>query len=534
MLIKKSRNGFTLIELLIIIGVISILAAVILVAVDPIRRRAEARNASRWAEARSILEAVLEYATDNDFLPTGIDTTLRMLGTAGSGCTVACGGVTLVDDESSEFTAGTMNATQWDSANNWLELTAAGQIAGSGDFTSTIKDAGSVVSWDVISWVPQRPLYKNLPGSALSETDYATGNANMTGNRVLWHLDESAGTAAADSSGTGNGGTATGSSIVTAKLNRGRSFPGGTITDYVIKNPAVSFPTTSITTEFWIKTSDSSDGISSYATTSSDNTWLVFNSSNLTIYRGAVSTASGVAVNDNVWHHVAVTWQSSDGNVRVYKDGVSSFSGTLATGTSIGGAGSLVIAQDQDSVGGSFDSTQALGGTLDEYAVFNRVLSPTEVSDHYKRGAVRLKFHVRACDDSLCAGDTLIGPDGTTSTFYSELNSSSPSLPSFALTNVSSTRYFQYKTFFETDNSSFSPELLSATIGYGGGATSTTNDACLDLRNSLVDGYLSQMPVDERWGDDTKTYYAIRSRASGRVEVIACGAELGESISVTR
>ena len=529
---RKKNKGFTLVELLIVIGIITALAGVILIAVDPARLRAQARNSARWMEARSILESVVEYAADNDGTPPGIDTVLRMLGTAGSGCAVSCGGTTFSDDESADFSGGTFSDTQWDSGNSWLELTALGQTNGSGNYTSTVKDAGSIISWDLISWLPERPLAKNLPGSAQSETDYSSGNANMTGNILLWHLDESSGTAAADSSGTGNGGTATGSSIVTAKLNRGRSFPGGTITDYVIKNPMVSFPTTTITTEFWVRTSDSSDGLLSYASTSSDNTWLIYNSANLAIYRGGVAVSSGVSINDNIWHHVAVTWRSSDGAVIVYKDGSAAYTGTLATGTSITGGGSLVIAQDQDSVGGSFDPAQAFAGTLDEVVIYNRVLSPTEISDHYKRGAVRLKFHVRSCDDALCAGDPFVGPDGTASTYYSELNNSSISLPSFALTNVTSSRYFQYKAFFETDSASFTPELKTVTVGYGGGTA--TNDACLDLSPSLVEDYIAQIPFDEKYGSAAKTYYAIQKRTSGRVEVRACGAELDEEISVMR
>ncbi len=61
----KKQKGFTLIELLIVIGIISILAAIIYVAVDPARRFAEARNAERWSSVNAILNAYLKYTVDN-------------------------------------------------------------------------------------------------------------------------------------------------------------------------------------------------------------------------------------------------------------------------------------------------------------------------------------------------------------------------------------------------------------------------------------------------------------------------------------
>ena len=61
----KNKKGFTLIELLIVIGIIGFLAAAILVAVDPVKRIQDARNAKRWAEINGILNAVLTKQVDS-------------------------------------------------------------------------------------------------------------------------------------------------------------------------------------------------------------------------------------------------------------------------------------------------------------------------------------------------------------------------------------------------------------------------------------------------------------------------------------
>ncbi len=78
-----SRKGFTLIELLLVIGIIAILAAIVIVAINPTKQLGDARNAQRRSDVNTILNAVYQYAIDNQGnLPTNIPT-----GTARAICT---------------------------------------------------------------------------------------------------------------------------------------------------------------------------------------------------------------------------------------------------------------------------------------------------------------------------------------------------------------------------------------------------------------------------------------------------------------
>ncbi len=65
---KKSisrRLAFTLIELIIVISIIAVLAAALFVAIDPARRLHEARNARRWSDVSTMLEAIKTDQADS-------------------------------------------------------------------------------------------------------------------------------------------------------------------------------------------------------------------------------------------------------------------------------------------------------------------------------------------------------------------------------------------------------------------------------------------------------------------------------------
>lgn len=68
---RKYRSGFTLIELLVVIGILAVLLALVLVAINPARQFAQANDTQRRSDVNAILNAVNQYMAERaGALPT--------------------------------------------------------------------------------------------------------------------------------------------------------------------------------------------------------------------------------------------------------------------------------------------------------------------------------------------------------------------------------------------------------------------------------------------------------------------------------
>ena len=193
-------------------------------------------------------------------------------------------------------------------------------------------------------------------------------------------FSEGTGTTAADSSGSGHGGTLVNGPTWTAgKFGNGVSLDG--TNDYVsVANPStLNFGTSNFTLALWIKRQATGVEHTIFSKTANAS-WgsggkeFFINASNNRLGFGGFGIgelfSTGTITNDGLWHHVALTFVDSSNTITFYIDGVASGSGTLNLSADVG---SHVVKL------GGHPSGHYFRGQVDEFRIFNRALSASEV-----------------------------------------------------------------------------------------------------------------------------------------------------------
>ena len=246
---------------------------------------------------------------------------------------------TVIHNKQSDFATGTLNSGVY----------------------NRLQDTGATNNFPNIE-----TFYQELP------TDqYTTG---------LWHLNESAGTTAADTSGNGYTGAFTGTSAVTGILGIGRSFNG--TSDNITTGIGITafYTPTDGTIEVWIKPV----GVMTTVATASYTGQGIVGSTdgNSGLYRSSINGVGdylwaynwdgsekrvGVAYNANEWTHLA--WVHTGGVLYLYKNGT--LVGSTPSGNTGFGANYFL------GIGHPYASSQFFNGIIDEVRV-SKIARPAE------------------------------------------------------------------------------------------------------------------------------------------------------------
>nr|XP_006817465.1 PREDICTED: uncharacterized protein LOC102805277 [Saccoglossus kowalevskii] len=137
-----------------------------------------------------------------------------------------------------------------------------------------------------------------------------------------------------------------------------------------------------VTACIWARTVEVSGGTPfSYNIAASDNEFFLSFPEDLAIGIRALSTgATGVSINDGAWHHVCVTWNSVGGIWNIYDNSILAVDGSnFRTGLMIRSGGVLILGQEQDTLGGGFDPSQAFKGDLANFNMWDRELDGVDI-----------------------------------------------------------------------------------------------------------------------------------------------------------
>jgi len=92
-------SGFTLLEILLVVGIISVLAGIVIIAINPGKQLATVRNTERVSDLKQVNNAMQQYYIDNRSYPAVIPTTLSEICATGNlpgpQTSITCG--TLID-----------------------------------------------------------------------------------------------------------------------------------------------------------------------------------------------------------------------------------------------------------------------------------------------------------------------------------------------------------------------------------------------------------------------------------------------------
>ncbi len=159
---QKKLQGFTLIELLIVIGILAILLAITLVALNPAKQFAQSNNTKRRSDVNAILNAIHQYSADHKGLvsamnggsgiPTGTDCP-----TTDATFEISSANVNLCTDIVPTYMAALPVDPQ---TNNGSPITETGCTA----------VGGYVTNYRVFSTATNQRITVCAPGAELSET----------------------------------------------------------------------------------------------------------------------------------------------------------------------------------------------------------------------------------------------------------------------------------------------------------------------------------------------------------------------------
>jgi len=341
------------------------------------------------------------------------------------------------DKIQSDFDNGTFYQTFYNSSQGYLQLNLSQGL--SGNFTSRIFNAVGIAGWNNVSWTQGTKYKSELPDNNGIENVFR--GANMIGNALLFHFNETSGTIY-DSSGVGNNGTVVGGITYnfSGRFGVGIKGLGSTGRIVVTNNPSLNV-TNTITIEAWINwTGESGENFNLQNVVTAGNWEKALRVTEPDHWNGGSQVfgqfkIGGVSyelystekVPVGRWAHVAVTYNGSA--LSLYIDG------RLEASTPA--SGSVVSNDDDIYIGAESGSVSNFDGGIDDVAIYNRSLSSDEILVRYERGVASLNLSVRSCDDSLCAGES-----------FSQLNDSSPQ--QLNLSNNTSALLTLYPSWFDT------------------------------------------------------------------------------------
>ncbi|XP_072103331.1 C-reactive protein-like [Mobula birostris] len=124
----------------------------------------------------------------------------------------------------------------------------------------------------------------------------------------------------------------------------------------------------------------------SYATSRHYNELLIwyYASGHISLYLSSYIVQFSLPKMDALLRHICVTWESKEGLVTIWVNGKRSLQKIGGKGLFVKGSGQFILGQEQDSVGGGFETSQSFVGEITDVHMWDFVLNTREIAIAYK------------------------------------------------------------------------------------------------------------------------------------------------------
>ncbi|XP_078364231.1 serum amyloid P-component-like [Oculina patagonica] len=220
------------------------------------------------------------------------------------------------------------------------------------------------------------PVYQTNSFTCLCAKGYTGGNCEIGGND-----DIDADSCSCSSGLDGKQSCKTGYRLV---------FQTRSTDNYAMKQPAIGSDLSELSMCFFMKIvpDGQEHSVISYSKETANDLYISFPPQSTTVFIGNTKMSIDMVAN-STWHHFCFTWENTNGVYKSYKDGKLEAQGDdFRKGYILRSGGTVVLGQDQDSIGGGFNTNDAFVGEMTEVNMWGSVLSESDIAAQYENCSI--------------------------------------------------------------------------------------------------------------------------------------------------
>ncbi|KAL9979160.1 hypothetical protein ACROYT_G016779 [Oculina patagonica] len=160
--------------------------------------------------------------------------------------------------------------------------------------------------------------------------------------------------------------------------------------NYAMKQPAIGSDLSELSMCFFMKIvpDGQEHSVISYSKETANDLYISFPPQSTTVFIGNTKMSIDMVAN-STWHHFCFTWENTNGVYKSYKDGKLEAQGDdFRKGYILRSGGTVVLGQDQDSIGGGFNTNDAFVGEMTEVNMWGSVLSESDIAAQYENCSI--------------------------------------------------------------------------------------------------------------------------------------------------